>query len=70
MYARVLGQLQAAKGKWPAVSAATGISRSTIAKIARREVCDPGVSLIERLDRYFDACPRDPPPTTRATEER
>jgi transcriptional regulator with XRE-family HTH domain len=49
----VVRQLQLVKGQWPDISEETGIARSTIVKIARREVADPGVSLIERLARYF-----------------
>ena len=53
IYAFVLEELQAAKGHWPRVAEATGISRRTIEKIARREVKDPGVSLVERLAAHF-----------------
>lgn len=53
MYEYVLGQLQEAKGEWPVVAEATGMSRRTIEKIARREVKDPGVSHIEKLAGYF-----------------
>lgn len=53
IYEYVLGQLQRAKGEWPLVAVATGMSRRTIEKIARREVKDPGVSHIEKLAGYF-----------------
>lgn len=49
----VVNQLQAAKGQWPRVAGDTGISKRTIEKIARREVKDPSVSFIERLNTYF-----------------
>jgi len=49
----VLERLEKAKGTWPKVAQETGISRRTIEKIARKEVSDPGVSLVERLHRYF-----------------
>lgn len=53
IYQYVLDQLEGHKGKWPTVAAATGIPRSTIVKIARKEVKDPGVSHIEKLAFYF-----------------
>lgn len=53
MHDYVVTQLQNAKGTWPKVAEDTGISRRTIEKIARREVADPGVSLIEKLAGYF-----------------
>ncbi len=53
IYQYVLDKLQGAKGEWPAVAEATGMSRRTIEKIARREVKDPGVSHIEKLAGYF-----------------
>lgn len=53
IYEFVLEQLEGAKGQWPRVARESGVSRRTIEKIARREVKDPGVSLIEKLARYF-----------------
>lgn len=53
IYEFVLEQLECSKGQWPRVARESGISRRTIEKIARKEVKDPGVSLIERLARYF-----------------
>jgi transcriptional regulator with XRE-family HTH domain len=53
IYQYVLDQLENAKGSWPAVAEATGMSRRTIEKIARQEVKDPGVSHIEKLAGYF-----------------
>ena len=53
IYQYVLDKLQDAKGEWPAVAQATGMSRRTIEKIARQEVKDPGVSHIEKLAGYF-----------------
>lgn len=51
----VLEELARAKGSWPAIAEATGISYRTIEKIARQETEDPGVSLIERLAEHFRA---------------
>lgn len=49
----VIEQLQAAKGTWPRVAEASGVSRRTLEKIARREIVDPSVSHIEKLAAYF-----------------
>lgn len=57
MYQFVLDQLEESKGTWPAIAEATGISRSTIVKIARQEVSNPGVTYIERLAAYFRSRP-------------
>lgn len=51
----VIDQLQAAKGEWSRVAADTGISKRTIEKIARREVPNPGVLVVEQLARYFQS---------------
>jgi predicted transcriptional regulator len=48
----VVAQLQASKG-YGRIALATGISKRTIEKIARRESRDPAVSLVERLNKYF-----------------
>lgn len=53
MHAYVIDELQRSKGQWTRVAADTGISKRTIEKIARQEVKDPGVSLVERLATYF-----------------
>jgi transcriptional regulator with XRE-family HTH domain len=50
----VVGQLQSAKGRWSEVAEATGISKRTIEKIARRETENPGVKHIEALAAYFE----------------
>jgi hypothetical protein len=53
MYQYVMKELEAAKGRWPTIALEADMSLSTIKKIARREVTDPGVSLIEKLAKYF-----------------
>jgi transcriptional regulator with XRE-family HTH domain len=53
IYTYVLAELQTAKGGWPDIALATGISRRTIEKIASGEIVDPGVIKIEKLARYF-----------------
>ena len=53
IYEFVLGELERAKGHWPAVASGSGISRRTIEKIARREVTNPGIKHIQALADYF-----------------
>lgn len=53
IYEFVLERLEGTKGQWPRVARESGVSRRTIEKIARKEVKDPGVSLIEKLAAYF-----------------
>jgi transcriptional regulator with XRE-family HTH domain len=49
----VIRQLNDNKGRWPAIAESSGVARSTIAKIARREVENPGVLHVEKLAKYF-----------------
>ena len=51
----VLDRLQATKGEWPRVASESGVSRRTLEKIARREVANPGVLVVEKLARYFES---------------
>jgi transcriptional regulator with XRE-family HTH domain len=51
----VVDRLLDARGQWAAIATATGVSRRTLEKIARREIKDPGVSHIEKLAAYFRA---------------
>lgn len=53
IYDYVMEQLEASKGNWPTVAADADVSLSTLVKIARREIADPGVSHIEKLYGYF-----------------
>lgn len=53
LHAYVIAQLEASKGTWPEVAAATGISKRTIEKIASGVSADPGVIKIEKLAAYF-----------------
>lgn len=53
IYQFVLGRLQQSKGHWPAVAEGSGVSLRTIAKIARKEIEDPGVSHVEKLADFF-----------------
>lgn len=53
MHEYVVQQLQSSKGEWPQIASATSMAYTTLKKIATREVRDPGVSLVERLNKYF-----------------
>lgn len=53
IYQYVMQQLEASKGRWPAVAQGSGVSLRTLGKISRREIADPGVSHIEKLASYF-----------------
>ena len=56
----VIGQLQAAKGRWREIAEKSDVSLRTLEKIARREIEDPGISHIEKLAGYFRG-QKDPP---------
>lgn len=49
----VTGRLASSRGKWPEVSAKTGVPYHTISKIASGVINDPGVRKIEILADYF-----------------
>jgi len=49
----VLDQLESSRGSWPLVAKKSGVSYSTLLKIAQRDIEDPGVSLVQRLHDYF-----------------
>ena len=53
IYEYVKQQLEAAKYRWPTVAAGAGVSLSTLKKIARDEIKDPGVSHVQKLHDYF-----------------
>ncbi len=53
IYEFVLAHLEQVKGTWPDLAAATGISRRTIEKIARREISNPGIAHIQTLADHF-----------------
>jgi hypothetical protein len=46
-------ELERAKGHWPEIAKDTDMSLSTLRKIAKREVENPGVVHIEKLATYF-----------------
>lgn len=49
----VLSELDAAKGRWPEISAETGVPYQTMTKIAQRRIRNPGISHIQNLADYF-----------------
>lgn len=53
LYAYVLAQLEATKGRWREIAVATGISKRTIEKISNGDIVDPGIHKMEKLARYF-----------------
>jgi hypothetical protein len=53
IYDYVIQALEDSKGEWPEVSEGSGVALTTLKKIARKEVANPGVHYIERLWKYF-----------------
>lgn len=51
----VIERLLAAKYRWPQVASGSGVPRSTLVKIAKREIKDPGVSHVQKLYDYFQS---------------
>ncbi len=49
----VIRQLNENKGRWTTIADDSGVAKSTLKKIARREVENPGVLHIEKLAGYF-----------------
>jgi DNA invertase Pin-like site-specific DNA recombinase len=49
----VIRQLNENKGRWTAIAKDSGVAKSTLVKIARREVENPGVLHVEKLAVYF-----------------
>jgi hypothetical protein len=53
IYDYVIGRLEAQQSNWKLVAAGSGVPYSTVYKIGKRIVKDPGVSHIEKLAKYF-----------------
>lgn len=53
LFAYVLEQLQAWKGKWREVAEGSGVAYRTLEKIARGEHKDPGVINMDKLGLWF-----------------
>lgn len=54
----VVQQLQSRKRGWPTIARDTGIPYSTVGKIARGEIRDPGVRAIETLAKHLQLLER------------
>lgn len=50
---QVKRKLTASRGRWPEVSAGSGVPVSTVRKIAQGVSKDPGIQTIQRLLDYF-----------------
>ena len=50
---QVKRRLEAARGRWPQVSQATGVPYFTITNIAQGRVGNPGVQTVQKLLDYF-----------------
>lgn len=55
-----LAELQARKGRWPDICAATGLDYDWLTKLAQGRIADPGVRKIQCLASHFEATPRSP----------
>jgi len=53
MYAYVMEQLGKTDLSYQEVADGSGVSKRTVEKIARREILDPGVSHVEKLEKFF-----------------
>lgn len=54
----VVDGLQRRKGGWSTIASETGIPYSTVGKIARKEIADPGIRSIERLANHLQLLDR------------
>lgn len=56
IYEYVMGCLAAPScPSYAEIQRGSGVSKRTVEKIARREIKDPGVSHVEKLERFFRA---------------
>lgn len=53
IFAYVLGRLETTSLTYQQVADGSGVPKRTVEKIARQEIEDPGVSHIEKLERFF-----------------
>ncbi|MEC5161702.1 MULTISPECIES: hypothetical protein [unclassified Janthinobacterium] len=53
LFSYVKRHLAATRGRWPAVSAASGVPISTLRKIASGYIPDPGIAKIQALADHF-----------------
>lgn len=54
---RIRAELQSRRGDWPTMCAALDLSYWWLTKFAQGRIREPGLSKIERLQKYFDAHP-------------
>ena len=53
VYGYVMGQFDSTPLSYQEIADGSGVNKRTVEKIARREIEDPGVSHIEKLERFF-----------------
>lgn len=56
---QIRASLQSRRGDWPALCRATGLSYWWLTKFAQGRIREPGLSKIERLQRYIADNPRE-----------
>lgn len=49
----VMGRLDAAKGRWPEIAAASGVPYRTVQKIGSGKTRTPRIDNVEKLASYF-----------------
>lgn len=54
---KVIAELEERKGTWPSIAVGAGVPYKTLQKVAYRVVKDPGISIVEKLDRWLRANP-------------
>lgn len=52
-HAYILSKLAEMRGRWPVVASGSGVSIRTISKIARQEIKNPRLDIVDDLTRYF-----------------
>jgi transcriptional regulator with XRE-family HTH domain len=55
IYTAVLEMLEARKGEWPQIASDTGMSYSTLCKIAQGHIESPSVHTVQRLYDFLSA---------------
>ncbi|AOI70857.1 hypothetical protein [Burkholderia ubonensis] len=51
-------ELLARKGEWPRICSETGVSYWWLTKFAQGRIDNPGVLVLEKLQKHFEADPR------------
>jgi len=57
LHQTILSNLQKVRGSYPDVAESTGISYSTLKKIANKSIASPRYVHLEKLDKYFQNNP-------------